>query len=200
VNSVTDKANPPEKSDRWCEALYDAEAARLLLYGRALGLCSAEAEDVIHDLFVALLQQENPPDQPAHYLVRAFRNRVLNRKRSLWRRCLAEWESKRWFEITPQESTQERAAMRCLAGLPVEQREVVVLKHWHDLTFAQIADMLKLSPNTVAARYRYGLQKIRTQLTTPSLQSKTDPYETDTTPGVPCPFTLLVSTDTFPRT
>jgi DNA-directed RNA polymerase specialized sigma24 family protein len=51
--------------------------------------------------------------------------------------------------------------MRCLAGLPSEQREVIVLKIWHHCTFEQIGALLEASPNTVAGRYRYGLQKLR---------------------------------------
>lgn len=51
--------------------------------------------------------------------------------------------------------------MRCLARLPAEQREVIVLKIWHEYTFEKIGELLELSPNTAAGRYRYGLQKLR---------------------------------------
>ena len=54
--------------------------------------------------------------------------------------------------------------MRCLAGLPMEQREVIVLKIWHRCTFEEIGELLDISPNTAAGRYRYGLQKIKLQL------------------------------------
>jgi len=35
-----------------------------------------------------------------------------------------------------------------------------VLKIWEDMTFAEIASVLDESPNTVASRYRYALQKL----------------------------------------
>ena len=54
--------------------------------------------------------------------------------------------------------------MRRLAGLPQEQREVIVLKIWHEHTFEEIGELLEISPNTAAGRYRYGLQKLRTCL------------------------------------
>ena len=54
--------------------------------------------------------------------------------------------------------------MRCLAELPVEQREAMVLKIWHRHTFEEIGGLLEISPNTAAGRYRYGLQKIKAQL------------------------------------
>jgi RNA polymerase sigma-70 factor (ECF subfamily) len=148
----------------WCEALYDAKAAELILYGRALGLGHGQAEDVLQETFIALMQMEFPPAQPEHYCVRSFRNRALNHRRTLWRRLTREWESLRWFEKSPDESPSERAAMRCLAELPVEQREVIVLKLWHGCTFEEIGGLLEMSPNTVAGRYRYGLQKIKTKL------------------------------------
>ena len=145
----------------WLEQLYDTKAAELILYGRALGLGHAEAEDVLQEAFVALMDQAERPKQPDHYLIRSFRNRALNYRRSLWRRFTRELESHHWFEKSPQESPLEREAMKCLAELPVEQREVIVLKIWHEYTFEEISGLLEISPHTAAGRYRYGLQKLK---------------------------------------
>ena len=153
-----------EASFDWAERLYEAKAAELILYGRALGLSHAEAEDVLQETFVALASRPERPWQLEHYCVRSFRNRALNYRRSLWRRLTRELESRRWFEKSPGESPAERAAMQCLAELPVDQREVIVLKIWHHCTFEEIGELLNTSPNTVAGRYRYGLQKIRARL------------------------------------
>ena len=95
----------------WCERLYHAKATELILYGRALGLSHAEAEDVVQETFLALLQRETEPDNPAHYCVRSFRNRALNYRRTFWRRLTRELESQRWFERGPEESPAERAAI-----------------------------------------------------------------------------------------
>ena len=46
----------------------------------------------------------------------------------------------------------------------MEQREVIVLKIWHQYTFEEIGGLLEISPNTAAGRYRYGLQKLKTSL------------------------------------
>ncbi len=145
----------------WCEQLYRAKAAELILYGRALGLGHAEAEDVVQETFMVLLQRSEPPANPEHYCVRCFRNRALNYRRSFWRRVAREFESSRWFERTPSETPAERAAMRCLAQLPPAQREVIVLKIWHEFTFEEIGELLDVSPNTAAGRHRYGLEKLR---------------------------------------
>ena len=148
----------------WSEKLYDAKAAELILYGRALGLSHAEAEDVLQETFLALMQRPEPPLRAEHYCVRSFRNRALNYRRTLWRRLTRELESQRWFEKARGENPMERAAMRRLAELPMEQREVIVLKIWHRYTFEEIGRMLEVSPNTIAGRYRYGLQKIKLPL------------------------------------
>ena len=145
----------------WYGQVYAAKAAGLLLYGRALGLSHGEAEDVLQETFLALMHRDTPPEQPEHYCLRSFRNRALNYRRGLWRRITRELESHRWFERGPEESPREREAMRCLAQLPAEQREVIVLKIWNEHTFEEIGQLLELSPNTVAGRYRYGLQKLR---------------------------------------
>ena len=73
-----------DSSQAWCERLYEEKAAALILYGRALGLSHGEAEDVLQETFVALLERGARPGNPAHYCVRAFRNRALNCRRSLW--------------------------------------------------------------------------------------------------------------------
>jgi len=165
---------PGESQASALAALYDDSAGRLLLYGRALGLSHGEAEDVLHDVFAALLRLDHMPDEPEHYLVRAFRNRTNNQRRGWWRRLTRELESSHWFEPADPESPNESAAVRCLAGLPVEQREVIVLKLWHRHTFEEIAILQEVSANTAAGRYRYGLQKLRTCLSQPLTESDSD--------------------------
>ena len=144
----------------WCERLYEDKSADLILYGRALGLSHSEAEDVLQETFLALMQREGPPARPENYCVRSFRNRALNYRRSLWRRVTRELEAARWFERSETETASERAAMSCLGRLSPEQREVIVLKIWHQYTFEEIGELLEISPNTIAGRYRYGMQKL----------------------------------------
>jgi RNA polymerase sigma-70 factor (ECF subfamily) len=43
-------------------------------------------------------------------------------------------------------------------------REVVTLKTWGGLTFAEIAEALEIPANTAASRYRYGLEELRKAL------------------------------------
>ncbi|MCX6345109.1 MAG: RNA polymerase sigma factor [Armatimonadetes bacterium] len=48
--------------------------------------------------------------------------------------------------------------------ITIEQREVLVLKILNQLTFKEIAEASGASINTVAARYRYGIDKLRQAL------------------------------------
>jgi RNA polymerase sigma-70 factor (ECF subfamily) len=67
---------------------------------------------------------------------------------------------------TPLEGDDRREAIEAaLRDLPPEQREVLVLKIWGELTFEQIAAQLGLPPNTAASRYRYALAALREVLT-----------------------------------
>jgi RNA polymerase sigma factor (sigma-70 family) len=45
--------------------------------------------------------------------------------------------------------------------LPSEQREVVILRHWADLSFKEIADITDVSINTALGRMRYALINLR---------------------------------------
>jgi len=43
-------------------------------------------------------------------------------------------------------------------------REVVVMKIWGGVTFAEISEALAISPNTAASRYRYALEQLAQSL------------------------------------
>jgi RNA polymerase sigma factor (sigma-70 family) len=51
--------------------------------------------------------------------------------------------------------------MQMVDRLPEEQREIIILRHFGDLKFKEIADMLNCSVNTALGRMRYGLLNIR---------------------------------------
>jgi RNA polymerase sigma factor (sigma-70 family) len=49
--------------------------------------------------------------------------------------------------------------------LPEDQREVIILRHYADLSFKEIADLTKCSINTALGRMRYGLINLRKLMT-----------------------------------
>ena len=49
--------------------------------------------------------------------------------------------------------------------LPEDQREVIILRHYADLSFKEIADLTMCSINTALGRMRYGLINLRKMMT-----------------------------------
>jgi len=98
-----------------------------------------------------------------------LRNAVRRRGRrvALDRRAvLAIGQSRRAsgsFTIAAEELPDDALAA-AVAALPETQREVVALRIDAGLTFAEIAAVTGTSLNTVASRYRYALEKLRTSL------------------------------------
>ena len=58
--------------------------------------------------------------------------------------------------------SQIHTKLRCLIDqLPDEQREVVILRHYADMSFKEIASLTRVSINTALGRMRYALINIR---------------------------------------
>ena len=51
--------------------------------------------------------------------------------------------------------------MNCL---PIEQKEVIILKEYQDLKFREIADILKIPISTVKSRMYYALRNMKNRL------------------------------------
>lgn len=54
---------------------------------------------------------------------------------------------------------------RMLDLLPEEQREIIVLRHYANLSFKEIAQITNCSINTALGRMRYGLINLRKMMT-----------------------------------
>lgn len=146
-------------------SLYDLTAQRLLRYAVTVTRNSSDAEDAIQATMVRIAMRPKilaTAQQPWAYLLRVARNealRILQKRKPLqiFAQCRQLWS--RDSEIV-EENDQAQVVRRALKRLPANQSEVVVLKIWEDMTFAEIASVLDESPNTVASRYRYALQKL----------------------------------------
>ena len=151
-------------------ALYDEHGARV--YGYALALLGdiTEAEDVVQDVFTRLCASGRLPNDPARYLLRAARNEAFSRLR---KRRIRLWKAKQLKHEAVLLQLRDSSAVpmelesieRSLKALPPKQREVIVLKILQDMTFEEIAEVLEVSPNTAASRYRYAIERLRRTLT-----------------------------------
>jgi RNA polymerase sigma-70 factor (ECF subfamily) len=58
-------------------------------------------------------------------------------------------------------SQSHERVRRLVDALPPEQREVVILRHYADMSFKEIAQLTRVSINTALGRMRYALINIR---------------------------------------
>ena len=142
-------------------------------HGGALQLFAAQwahgrAEDAVQEGFVRFWKNRDRAGDRVAYLYACVRTAALDLQRGEQRRMLREQAAGRseatFFECPAEHAELRSAVEAALAQLPEEQREVVVMKVWGGLTFAQIAEALHLSLNTATSRYRYGMQKLETLL------------------------------------
>jgi RNA polymerase sigma-70 factor, ECF subfamily len=150
-------------------ALYDQFGARL--YRTALGIvrCPEDAEDAVQEVFMGVLKSrhglDNVRDLTA-YLFTALRRAA---GRAAARRSQGHSLSESEVNTMPAAAEKHDPSdprneqlQRALLALPEEQRELIALKIDGKLTFAQIAQVIGVSINTAASRYRYALDKLRT--------------------------------------
>ena len=140
--------------------LYEKHGSALLAYGCAMLGDRAAAEDVLQQVFLALLREDVTPSAPQPYLFRAVRNAALNVRRQSSRNVQLD-DRQEWFEAPAENREAALGLQTAISRLPDEQREVVVMHIWGELTLEEIATALDVSPNTAASRYRYGVAKLR---------------------------------------
>lgn len=142
----------------------------------AVGLLSdvGTAEDVVQDVFVSLVQSRRSlrvRGSLGGYLATSVVNRVRDHRRRLRRQAggLSNQPGGAREQAGPDQAVilSERAKLltEAVGGLPEEQREVVLLRLKAGMKFRDIAKLQETSTNTVLSRYRYGLEKLRSVLT-----------------------------------
>ena len=135
----------------------------LLLFARTQTRCEADAEDLLQEAVVesAGKNEDTPPDLPLVYAT--IRRRAIDLARKTDRRtareeAVIEESDTCWFDNTIEQKETARVIDRAIKQMPEKFREVVILKIWSELTFAQMAETLEIPLNTAASRYRYGLE------------------------------------------
>jgi RNA polymerase sigma-70 factor (ECF subfamily) len=151
-------------------ALYDQYAPALYRVAWTLLRSRPDAEDAVQEVFLGLVRSQ------------ALLARVENLRAYLFsalRHAAARLAARRPAgaplppdelpaRTTPADAGVDPHLFGCLeaalAGLPPDQRAVLTLKIDGGLTFAEVAAVLGIRPNTAASRYRYALEKLRALL------------------------------------
>lgn len=154
---------------RALQVLYDVFGLTLRGFLAARLRDAGEAEEVVQQLFLDLARRPGKllgARRLGPWLFAKARNLAIDRMRARGREARRTAECLPWLE--PMDAgggvpDPDAAALAALVDrLPVEQREVIALKVFEGRTFAEVGALLGISANTVASRYRYALEKLRT--------------------------------------
>jgi RNA polymerase sigma-70 factor (ECF subfamily) len=154
--------------------IYEKYRTDLLKLAALLLNDRAEAEDAVHDVFVAFAQSADRlrlSGSLKGYLLTCVANNARNRNRTNRRKQtvgLEEVATRATESASPAQwiaySEELQRWSDALGKLPYEQREVVTLHLRADMTFRRIAQLQAVSVNTIKGRYRYALEKLRSTL------------------------------------
>jgi len=155
---------PDELYDRYGEKMYHYLALRL---GSA-----EDAEDVLQETFCRLARYSarwrlvRNPKAFVFKILRNEANRFLARRIKRREGDQAISDEARGLAAVIEAPADAGAGLiiRALGELPDEQREVIILKVFQDLSFKEIAAVFGLPVNTAASRYRYAIEKLRSAM------------------------------------
>jgi RNA polymerase sigma-70 factor (ECF subfamily) len=128
-----------------------------------------DAEDVLQEVFCRLVRYKvrfRIIRNPSAYIFRIARNEAISflkhRKKNLKSYHSVEGLSKVIQEnLRGLDNEILHHTAEALAKIPDDQREVIVLKFFEELTFREISNVCNVSIGTVTSRYRYGMEKLR---------------------------------------
>ncbi|SUB78483.1 RNA polymerase sigma factor sigX [Porphyromonas macacae] len=141
------------------------------------------AEDIFQDTFIKVITTIKKGKYAAQgkfkaWVIRIAHNLIMDNYRKQSIQKIADDPlflngTDEWVEYMPSEDLNQEEVMlkkdklaelyRNLKTLPVEQRQVVFLRYWQDMSFKQIAETTGVSINTALGRMRYALINLRRQ-------------------------------------
>jgi RNA polymerase sigma factor (sigma-70 family) len=128
------------------------------------------AEDVVHDVFVSFARMTGSFQLSGTlkgYLSTCVANAARDKNRASLHRDVGFEAAEAMHSDSGNQvehaidSEQSGRSTQLLDRLPYEQREIIVLHLHQEMRFKEIAEALGISINTVQSRYRYGLDKLR---------------------------------------
>ncbi len=170
-NDKTPHMEEEPEHENWTE-WFDRNGPRLLLWAKQWSRSASDAEDILQEAFIRYWKhQRSLGGNPLGLLFASVRRTATDCARKNLRReareqlsDLAATEEIPWFEPSGMDPERQGLLEAAIKRLPSEQREVLVLKIWGELTFEEIAGELDISANTAASRYRYALTALRKEL------------------------------------
>ena len=155
----------PTQAD-WRRWLND-HAPQFLLFARQQARSEADAQDLVQEAVVEAWQRQHDGRPPPLALVFAtLRRRAIDLARREDRRtgreqAVREQSVEAWFDTGVEDRELRQLMQNAMTRIPDRYREVITLKLWGGLTFAEIAEALGIPANTAASHYRCGLVELR---------------------------------------
>jgi RNA polymerase sigma-70 factor, ECF subfamily len=181
MTSLTAVSEAPPAASAWRDWLVE-HGPKFLLFARQQTRSHEDAKDIFQDALVKLVEKVRSGEfvggqeswQP--YLYTAIRRLAIDLSRRDDRRrkredsVTADSETEQmeafhpWFESECSDDETRDQLEEKLKELPEKFSEVIVMKIWGERTFAEIGEILGISQNTAASRYRYGLEALKKSL------------------------------------
>lgn len=144
------------------DAFLAARSTALLRTAYALTGDWHRAEDLVQTALVSCYGKWSRIEEPEAYLRRTMVRAYLGWRRRRWIGELPTAELPEAAGAAEHTSVELRGSvLQGLASLPQRQRAVVVLRYYLDLTEAETAELLGISPGTVKSQASKALVKLR---------------------------------------
>ena len=132
-----------------------------IIYRIAVHNCqiSADAVDIMQEVFIELLTKCPCPDDPEHlkaWLIRVTINKCRSLHRLAWRRKSVPLE-----ECAELAQPEQSSVMEEIWQLPETMRNVIYLYYYEDYTIAEIAKILGKNANTVSSTLQRARRKLK---------------------------------------
>jgi RNA polymerase sigma-70 factor (ECF subfamily) len=181
MSNLTAVLESPPAPSMW-RAWLEEHGPKLLLFARQQTRSREDAEDVFQDAIVKLVGKIHSrefiggPEAWQPYLYTTIRRLAIDLSRRDDRRKRREdnvgtetGEAQQeafhpWFESDSSDDETRDQLEEKLKQLPAKFSEVIIMKIWGERTFAEIGEILGISQNTAASRYRYGLEALQKSL------------------------------------
>ena len=153
------------------ENLYGQMGPALLAYFRQHRVLAGVAEDLLQDTFVRAIRgwdRLRESVSPRAYLFGIARNVCYDALRRY--RPAAEPVSEPAAPPAPVEDERLETMRAAIAGLPEQQRETLLLKLRHELTYLEIAEVLGIPVGTVRSRLHLAVAHLKLQLNPPLIR------------------------------
>lgn len=125
----------------------------------------ADAEDIVSEVFLSLVQNYSKVDNPHAWLIGAARNLIYRKFRDKPQIEPLDAEEQTVSDSTPVENAVIDEALleqvkSELNKLDEVTKEIIILKIWEDMKFTEIAELLETTESTVKAKYYRGLEQM----------------------------------------